>query len=89
MWSYLALYWVLYFGYPPFHVGFMNGVMSDIINVLGPLHEEWKGICSHPGSLNPGMTRIRILNIVDLQEQLRAVVQMQIQMSETLCSPLC
>ncbi|EEH02630.1 protein kinase [Histoplasma capsulatum G186AR] len=52
MWSYMILFAELYLGYPPFPTHLKGGIISGIIRCLGPLPEEWKGLYTHPGSLD-------------------------------------
>ncbi|KAL4993098.1 kinase-like protein [Aspergillus recurvatus] len=42
MWSYMINFSELYLGQPPFNPWYMGGVLTSIVNFLGPLPEEWK-----------------------------------------------
>ncbi|KAJ5563949.1 hypothetical protein N7513_000191 [Penicillium frequentans] len=42
MWSYMIVFSVLYLDFPPFRGGREGGIISDIVNHLGPLPEDWK-----------------------------------------------
>lgn len=51
MWSYMVIFAVLYLnGYAPFPTILHGGVITHIVRALGPLPEQWKGLC--PGGLD-------------------------------------
>ena len=43
MWSYMCLFAELYLDFEPFHGWANGGVITTIVEVLGPLPEKWKG----------------------------------------------
>ncbi|KAL4734485.1 kinase-like protein [Aspergillus similis] len=43
MWSYMINFSELYLRQPPFNPWYRGGVLTSIVNFLGPLPEEWKG----------------------------------------------
>ncbi|KAJ5740892.1 hypothetical protein N7493_000764 [Penicillium malachiteum] len=52
MWSYMAVFSMLYLTLPPF-VSFLNGgIISGMFQCLGPLPEKWKGLYTPPGGLD-------------------------------------
>ncbi|CAG7922029.1 unnamed protein product [Penicillium olsonii] len=52
MWSYMAIFSVLYLTFPPFPTFLEGGVVSAMVECLGPLPEQWKGLYTHPGGLD-------------------------------------
>lgn len=52
MWSNIVLFGVLQLCYPPFIPRFEGGILSDIVNSLGRLPEQWKGLYTHPKGLD-------------------------------------
>lgn len=48
MWSYIVIFAELYLGFAPFPTGLGGGVITGIVNCLGPLPEHWKGHYTHP-----------------------------------------
>ncbi|KAJ6035310.1 uncharacterized protein N7446_010069 [Penicillium canescens] len=52
MWSYMAIFSMLYLTFPPFPTFLEGGVVSGMVECLGPLPEQWKGLYSHPGGLD-------------------------------------
>lgn len=47
MWSYMVIFSELYFDLPPFNPG-KGGIISGIVAALGPLPEQWRGLCTYP-----------------------------------------
>lgn len=52
MWSYMAIFSMLYLTFPPFPTFLDGGVVSGMVESLGPLPEQWKGRYTHPGGLD-------------------------------------
>ncbi|KAJ5129871.1 uncharacterized protein N7515_005910 [Penicillium bovifimosum] len=52
MWSYMAIFSMLYLTFPPFPTFLDGGVVSGMVECLGPLPEEWKGLYTHPAGLD-------------------------------------
>ncbi|CAP93383.1 putative serine/threonine-protein kinase clkA [Penicillium chrysogenum] len=52
IWSYMAIFSMLYLTFPPFPTFLEGGVVSDMVECLGPLPEQWKGLYTHPGGLD-------------------------------------
>lgn len=52
MWSYMAIFAMLYLTFPPFPTFLEGGVVSGMVECLGPLPEQWKGLYTHPGGLD-------------------------------------
>ncbi|KAB8214681.1 kinase-like domain-containing protein [Aspergillus novoparasiticus] len=51
MWSYMVIFGMLYLkGHSPFSAAAAHdGVISDIVRSLGPVPEQWKGLCVYAG----------------------------------------
>lgn len=45
MWSYTCLFAEMYMGYLPFTTWRNGGVITSMVETLGPLPEQWKGSC--------------------------------------------
>lgn len=45
MWSYVCLFAELYLDFEPFHGWANGGVVTTMVEILGPLSEKWKGSC--------------------------------------------
>lgn len=43
IWSYMCIFTELYFGFPPFSTWANGGVVTTMVNRLGPLPAQWKG----------------------------------------------
>jgi serine/threonine protein kinase len=43
IWSYMCLFTELYVGFTPFHTWANGGIVTTIVNLIGPLPAEWKG----------------------------------------------
>ncbi|KAJ5203992.1 uncharacterized protein N7498_004871, partial [Penicillium cinerascens] len=52
MWSYMAIFSMLYLLFPPFPAFLEGGVVSGMVECLGPLPEQWKGLYTHPGGFD-------------------------------------
>ncbi|KAI9925260.1 hypothetical protein ASPWEDRAFT_176916 [Aspergillus wentii DTO 134E9] len=52
MWSYMAVFSMLYLTFPPFPTFLEGGVVSGMVEALGPLPMQWKGLYTHPGGLD-------------------------------------
>jgi serine/threonine protein kinase len=52
IWSYMAIFSMLYLAFPPFPTFFDGGVVSAMVERLGPLPDQWKGLYTHPGGLD-------------------------------------
>lgn len=52
MWSYMTIFSMLYLGFTPFPTFLDGGVISGMVECLGPLPEQWKGLYTHPGGLD-------------------------------------
>ncbi|KAJ9481502.1 hypothetical protein VN97_g11973 [Penicillium thymicola] len=52
MWSYMAIFSMLYLTFPPFPTFLEGGVVSGMVECLGPLPEQWKGLYTHSGGLD-------------------------------------
>ncbi|KAJ5457233.1 hypothetical protein N7530_012507 [Penicillium desertorum] len=52
MWSYMAIFSMLYLEFPPFPTFVEGGVVGGMVECLGPLPEKWKGLYTHPGGLD-------------------------------------
>ena len=52
MWSYMTIFSMLYLTFPPFPTFLEGGVVSGMVECLGPLPEQWKGLYTHPGGLD-------------------------------------
>lgn len=52
MWSYMTIFSILYLTFPPFPTFLEGGVVSGMVECLGPLPEQWKGLYTHPGGLD-------------------------------------
>ncbi|TVY92213.1 putative serine/threonine-protein kinase [Lachnellula willkommii] len=52
IWSYMCLFSELYFGFQLFWKTGSPAIVSEIVNVLGPLPEHWKGGYKGPGTGN-------------------------------------
>ncbi|OOQ90220.1 kinase domain-containing protein [Penicillium brasilianum] len=50
--SYIAIFSMLYLTFPPFPTFPEGGVVSGMVECLGPLPEQWKGLYTHPGGLD-------------------------------------
>ena len=52
MWSYMAIFSMLYLTFSPFPTFLEGGVVSGMVECLGPLPKQWKGLYTHPGGLD-------------------------------------
>jgi len=52
MWSYMAIFTMLYLRLPPFPTFLDGGIVSGMVECLGPLPEQWKDLYTHPGRLD-------------------------------------
>ena len=52
MWSYMVVFSILYLRFPPFPTFLEGGVVSGMVECLGPLPAHWKGLYTHPGGLD-------------------------------------
>ncbi|KAJ5921318.1 hypothetical protein N7466_009644 [Penicillium verhagenii] len=52
IWSYMVIFSMLYLTFPPFPIFLEGGVVSGMVECLGPLPEQWKGLYTHPGGLD-------------------------------------
>lgn len=52
MWSYMVLFSMLYLTFTPFSSGYEGGVMTGIVECLGPLPEQWKGLYTYSGGMD-------------------------------------
>ncbi|CAG8313130.1 unnamed protein product [Penicillium nalgiovense] len=52
MWSYMAIFSMLYLKFPPFLTFVDSGVVGGMVECLGPLPKKWKGLYTHPGGLD-------------------------------------
>lgn len=52
MWSYMCVFTMLYLTFPPFPTFVTGGVVSGMVECLGPLPDRWKGRYTHPGGLD-------------------------------------
>ncbi|KAJ5977531.1 hypothetical protein N7501_000873 [Penicillium viridicatum] len=52
IWSYMAIFSMLYLAFPPFPTFLERGVVSGMVECLGPLPKQWKGLYTYPGGLN-------------------------------------
>lgn len=52
MWSYMCVFATLYLDFPPFPTFITGGVVSGMVECLGPLPDRWKGRYTHPGGLD-------------------------------------
>lgn len=50
VWSYMTFFSILYLRFPPFPT-FLEGV-SGMVECLGPLPGQWKGLYTYPGGLD-------------------------------------
>lgn len=46
----MILFAQLYLDFPPFYCQFEEGIIGDLVEVLGPLPGSWKGLCKYPGT---------------------------------------
>jgi serine/threonine protein kinase len=90
MWSYMAIFSMLYLTFPPFPTFVEGGVVSGMVECLGPLPEEWKGLYTHPGGLvswydqsqSPDPEHV-------LLRKLHIFVPMLTWSSGNMCNPSC
>jgi serine/threonine protein kinase len=52
MWSYMAIFSLLYLTFPPFPAFLDGGIVSGMVECLGPLPEKWKDLYTHRGRLD-------------------------------------
>lgn len=52
MWSYMAVFTMLYLTFPPFHTWIKGGIVSSMVRCLGPLPEQWKGLYVYDDGLD-------------------------------------
>ncbi|CAG8211573.1 unnamed protein product [Penicillium olsonii] len=52
MWSYMVAFSMLYLRFPPFPTFLEGGVVSGMVECLGPLPAHWKGLYTHPAGLD-------------------------------------
>ncbi|KAJ5178829.1 hypothetical protein N7492_002039, partial [Penicillium capsulatum] len=52
MWSYMTTFSMLYLTFTPFPTFVEGGVVSGMVECLGPLPEHWRGLYAHPGGLD-------------------------------------
>ena len=52
MWSYMTTFSMLYLTFTPFPTFVEGGVVSGMVECLGPLPEHWRGLYTHPGGLD-------------------------------------
>ncbi|KAJ5555690.1 hypothetical protein N7461_004160, partial [Penicillium sp. DV-2018c] len=52
MWSYMTIFSMLYLAFSPFRTFLGGGVVSGMVESLGPLPEQWKGLYIYPGGLD-------------------------------------
>lgn len=50
MWSYMIIFTELYIGFPPFNPSLDGGIITGIVDYLGPLPENWKGTYKSPNA---------------------------------------
>lgn len=76
-------------GYAPVSTVLNGRVITNVIRALGLLPEHRKGFFA-PEVLIPAMARAkRLSQTMTLHQQSLFSTQMQVQMSESLCAPLC
>ncbi|CDM30764.1 hypothetical protein DTO013E5_588 [Penicillium roqueforti] len=52
MWSYMAVFSMLYLEFPPFPTFIEGGVVSGMVECLGPLPKQWKGLYKYSDGLD-------------------------------------
>ncbi|KAJ5287241.1 hypothetical protein N7478_002927 [Penicillium angulare] len=52
IWSYMVIFSELYLTITPFPRWFLGGLVTAMVECLGPLPERWKGLYNHPEGLD-------------------------------------
>ena len=50
MWSYMCIFAELYLGFCPFYDAYHSSLMANLVYVIGPLPEQWKGLFNGAGT---------------------------------------
>lgn len=70
MWSYVCLFAELYLDFEPFHGWANGGVITTMVEILGPLPEKWKGSCVFKESRDDWYDPIGVLSLTLLSDSM-------------------